>query len=289
MSEQKIAVVTGTSTGFGYQIAEKLTNAGVRVFGTMRDVAGRNAEAKRSLEALGVTVVDLDVTDQTSVDRGAAAILAAAGHVDILINNAGNSYAGLTETFTPEAIEGQFATNVIGPMRVSRAFLPGMRERKSGLVVFVSSIVGRIVVPFMGVYASSKWALEALAETLSYELRPFDVEISIVQPGAYATNISNSRVTSDDLERVAAYGDTANVGAIVGNALATSAIGRDAGEVGDAILALAQMPAGTRPLRTSVPMPSPSASVNEVTAPIQRAVVESFGMSDLLPKAHATA
>jgi short-subunit dehydrogenase len=287
MSEQKIAVVTGTSTGFGYQIAEKLAHAGVRVLGTMRDVAGRNADAKRSLEAIGVTVVELDVTDQASVDRGAAAILGAAGHVDILINNAGNSYAGLTETFTPEAIEGQYATNVIGPMRVSRAFLPGMRERKSGLVLFVSSLVGRVVVPFMGVYASSKWALEALAETLSYELRPFAVDVAIVQPGAYATNISNSRVTSDDPERVAAYGATANIGAMVGNALAASA--RDASEVGDAILALVQLPAGTRPLRTAVPAASPSASVNEASVPFQRALIESFGMSDLLPKVHATA
>jgi NAD(P)-dependent dehydrogenase (short-subunit alcohol dehydrogenase family) len=287
MSEQKIAVVTGTSTGFGYQIAEKLAHAGVRVFGTMRDVAGRNADAKRSLEAIGVTVVELDVTDQASVDRGAAAILGAAGRVDILINNAGNSYAGLTETFTPEAIERQYATNVIGPMRVSRAFLPGMRERKSGLVLFVSSLVGRVVVPFMGVYASSKWALEALAETLSYELRPFAVDVAIVQPGAYATNISNSRVTSDDAERVTAYGSTASIGAVVGNALASSA--RDASEVGDAILGLVQLPAGTRPLRTAVPAASPSASVNEATAPIQRALIESFGMSDLLPKAHATA
>jgi NAD(P)-dependent dehydrogenase (short-subunit alcohol dehydrogenase family) len=287
MPDQQIAVITGTSTGFGYQIAEKLTHAGVRVFGTMRDVAGRNAGAKKSLEALGVTVVELDVTDQASVDRGAAAILSAAGHVDILINNAGNSYAGLTETFTPEAIERQYATNVIGPMRVSRAFLPGMRERKGGLVLFVSSLVGRVVVPFMGVYASSKWALEALAETLSYELRPFAVDVAIVQPGAYATNISNSRVTSDDADRVAAYGATANIGAIVGNALASSA--RDASEVADAIVALVQLPAGTRPLRAAVPAASPSASVNEVTEPIQRALIESFGMSDLLPKAHATA
>ncbi|MBD5635403.1 MAG: SDR family oxidoreductase [Candidatus Eremiobacteraeota bacterium] len=287
MQQQRIAVITGTSTGFGYQIAEKLTHAGIRVYGTMRDVAGRNAGAKSSLEALGVTVVELDVTDQASVDRGAAAILAEAGHVDIVINNAGNSHSGVTEAFTPESIERQYATNVIGPIRISRAFLPGMRERESGLVVFVSSVVGRVVIPFLGVYASSKWALEALAESLSYELRPFDVDIAIVEPGAYATNISNVRVAPDDTARVEAYGATAKIFERVGAALAAGA--RDASEVGDAVLALVETPAGTRPLRTPVPAQSPAEAVNAAVTPIQRGVLEAYGLGELLPKTHVTA
>jgi NAD(P)-dependent dehydrogenase (short-subunit alcohol dehydrogenase family) len=288
MSEQRIAVVTGTSTGFGFQIAEKLSGAGFRVFGTMRDVAGRNAEAKRALEAKGVSVVALDVTDQVSVDHGAAEILAAAGHVDVLINNAGTSHSGMVETFTPESVERQYATNVIGPLRVNRAFLPGMRERKSGLVVFVSSVVGRVVLPSMGVYASSKWALEALAEALALELQPFGVEIAIVQPGAYATNIGNARILADDTARVAAYGETAaTIGKKVGAALAASA--GDASEVADAVVALVQAPAGTRPLRTPVPAGSPAAAINDLVAPIQRGAVEAYGLGYLSPRAHVTA
>src|ERR1700730_9515270 len=109
MSTQLVAVVTGTSTGFGYDTARLLAAAGHRVFGTMRDIAGRNAEPARKLSALGIPPVELDVTDQESVDRGAAAILAAAERVDILVNNAGTAHMGTTEAFTPASLERQFA------------------------------------------------------------------------------------------------------------------------------------------------------------------------------------
>src|SRR6202034_1079233 len=158
MSTQLIAVITGTSTGFGYDTARLLAAEGLRVYGTMRDIAGRNAEPARALAALGVTPVELDVTDQASVDRAAAEILDAAGRVDVLVNNAGTAHMGTTEAFTPASLERQFATNVTGPFRVSRAFLPGMRANRSGLLVFVSSTVGRLVVPFTGVYTASKFA-----------------------------------------------------------------------------------------------------------------------------------
>ena len=113
MSESLVAVVTGTSTGFGYDTARLLAAAGHRVYGTMRDIAGRNAEAARALSALGITVIELDVTDQTSVDRGAAQILSAAGRVDVLVNNAGTAHMGTTEAHTPQSLERQFASNVV--------------------------------------------------------------------------------------------------------------------------------------------------------------------------------
>ena len=141
----------------------------------------------------------LEITDQISVDRAAAEILAA-GPVDVLVNNAGAAYFGVVEAFAPEAIQRQFDVNVFGQMRVSRAFLPGMRERRSGLVLYVTSVVGRYTFPFGGVYASSKWALEALAESSSYELAPLGVDVAIVQPAAYETNIGNSGVSADDQE-----------------------------------------------------------------------------------------
>jgi NAD(P)-dependent dehydrogenase (short-subunit alcohol dehydrogenase family) len=111
MSDQKVAVVTGASTGFGFETATKLARDGYRVFGTARDLSGRNADAKRKLENAGVTVVELDVTDQGSVDRGAAQILELAGRVDVLVNNAGTAHMGTFEAFTPESVERQFATN----------------------------------------------------------------------------------------------------------------------------------------------------------------------------------
>jgi NAD(P)-dependent dehydrogenase (short-subunit alcohol dehydrogenase family) len=282
-----VAVVTGTSTGFGYDTARLFAAAGQRVYATMRDVAGRNAEPAAALSALGIRVIELDVTDQTSVDRAAAHILADAGRVDVLVNNAGTAHMGTTEAFTPESLERQFATNVTGPFRLSRAFLPSMRANKSGLVVFVSSVVGRFVVPFTGVYTASKFALEALAESFSYELRPFGVDVAIVEPGAYATNIFNAMIGPDDADRLASYGDVAKTIEGIGNALAQSA-GAPI-EVAQAIAALVAAPAGTRPLRTPVPGGGPADAINAAVEPIQHAVLENFGLGAFLPKAAVTA
>jgi NAD(P)-dependent dehydrogenase (short-subunit alcohol dehydrogenase family) len=280
MSTQKTAVITGTSTGFGYDTARLLVEAGLSVYGTMRDIAGRNAEPARKLAALGVTAIELDVTDQGSVDRGAAKILDAAGRVDVLVNNAGTAHFGTAEAFTPESFERQYATNVTGPFRVSRAFLPGMRANHSGLVIFVSSVVGRIVIPFTGVYTSSKWAIEALAEAFSYELRPFGVEVAIVQPGAYATNILNATILPDDAERLASYGEVGKTIDTIGAGLAASA--GNPIEVAEAIAALVTAPAGTRPLRTTVPPGGPAAAINASVAPIQRGVLEAYGLGAFL-------
>src|SRR5271165_4899655 len=183
-NSQQTIVVTGASSGFGRDTAVRFAAAGWRVYATIRDPHGKHAQPSAELEQKGIRVVDLEVTDQASVDRAAAEILAA-GPVDVLVNNAGAAYFGVVEAFTPETIQRQFDVNVFAPMRVSRAFLPGMRERRSGLIVYVSSVVGRLAIPFGGVYGSSKWALEALAETLSYELGPLGVDVAIVQPGAY--------------------------------------------------------------------------------------------------------
>jgi NAD(P)-dependent dehydrogenase (short-subunit alcohol dehydrogenase family) len=269
-------VITGTSTGFGYDTARLLAAEGHHVYGTMRDVAGRNAEPARQLSALGVTVVELDVTDQASVDRGAAKILASAGTVDVLVNNAGTAHFGTSEAHTPESLDRQLATNVTGPFRLSRAFLPGMRAKRHGLVIFVSSVVGRVVIPFTGIYTASKWALEGLAESLSYELRPFDVDVAIVEPGAHATNIFNAVVGPDDAERLASYGDVANTIDKLSAAMATG--GGKSTDVADAIVALVNRPAGTRPLRTSVPAESPAATIETLVAPIQRGLLEAMGL-----------
>jgi NAD(P)-dependent dehydrogenase (short-subunit alcohol dehydrogenase family) len=282
MSTPLTAVITGTSTGFGFDTARLLAAAGHRVFGTMRDVAGRNAEPARKLAALGVTVVELDVTNDASVDRGVAEILRAAGHVDVLVNNAGTAHMGTTEAFTPASLERQFATNVTGPFRLSRAFLPGMRARRSGLVVFVSSVVGRFVVPFAGVYVASKWAIEGLAESLSYELRPFNVDVAIVEPGAYATNIFNAIVGPDDAERLASYGEIGKTIDKIGARMGTSA--GNPIEVAEAIVALVAAPPGTRALRTTVPADAPASAINESVAPVQRAVLEAYGLDEFLQK-----
>lgn len=280
MSDERVAVVTGTSTGFGNLIARGLRADGYRVYATMRGIAGRNAAARAALEAEGIVVVDADVTQQASVDAAARTILAA-GRVDVLVNNAGTAHMGVTEAFTPESIERQFATNVVGAARVTRAFLPTMRAARGGLVVFVSSVVGRFVLPFMGFYAGSKFALEAYAESLSYELHPAGVDVAIVEPGAYATNIFNAMIGPDDTARVETYGETANLFGVLGAAMGASA--GDPAEVASAIRGLAARPAGSRPLRTVVPADAPATAINAAIAPIQRSILEAYGLGALQP------
>ncbi len=283
MSESPVAVVTGTSTGFGYDTARLLVEAGNVVFGTMRDIAGRNAEPAKALERLGVTVVDLDVTDGVSVERGTAKIVDAAGRVDVLVNNAGTAHFGTAEAFTPASLERQFATNVVGPFRLARAFLPGMRERRTGLVVFVGSVVGRFTMPFNGIYSSSKWAIEALAEAFSYELRPFGVDVAIVEPGAYATNIGNVMIRPDDAECLASYGEIAKTADEMIAGLAS--VAGPPIEVAEAIAALVAAKPGSRPLRTVVPADSPVTKINELVAPIQRSILEAYGLEKFLSPA----
>jgi NAD(P)-dependent dehydrogenase (short-subunit alcohol dehydrogenase family) len=285
---QRTAVITGANSGFGRLTAQAFAADGWRVYATMRNSATKNAQAATELRNAGISVVDLDVTSDGSVDAAAKTILAEAGSIDVLVNNAGTGHFGITEAFTPASVEAQFATNVVGPLRVNRAFLPSMREQRRGLVVFVSSVVGRVAIPFSGVYTASKWALEALAEVSSYELAPFGIDVAVVEPGAYPTEIFGKVFGADDAARVAAYGsDAAKLEAQLGEGLGQSAKERNPQEVADAILRIANEPAGQRPLRTPVPSNPAVDAVNAATAPIQRELMKSFGFESLLSKVPA--
>jgi NAD(P)-dependent dehydrogenase (short-subunit alcohol dehydrogenase family) len=284
MSNTQTAVVTGASSGFGRLTARTLAAAGWRVYATMRNVSTKNAERAAELRAAGISVVELDVTSDASVDAAAKAILAEAGAVDVLVNNAGTGHFGIQEAFTPASVEQQFATNVVGPLRVNRAFLPAMRERKTGLIVYVSSVAGRLVIPFGGVYAASKWALEALAETSSYELAPFGIDVAIVQPGAFPTEIFANVVGADDSARIASYGDVAEYANAVSAGLDESSKGKDPQDVADAIARLVALPAGQRPLRTVIADVPAVDAINAAIAPLQRGTIEGFGLGALLPK-----
>jgi NAD(P)-dependent dehydrogenase (short-subunit alcohol dehydrogenase family) len=281
MSEKRTAVITGASSGFGLLTAKAFANAGWHVYATMRDAAGRNAAVAGELRKLGIGIAELDVTDDASVEAAAKTILAEPGAVDVLVNNAGTAFFGIQEAFTPAAVERQFATNVFGPLRVNRAFLPAMRERRSGLVVYISSGVGRFIVPFGGIYTASKWALEALAETSSYELAPFDVDVAIVEPGAFGTNIFSVVSSADDAARVASYGHVAKLAEARVAGIEASSAGRDPNDVANVILRLANLPAGTRPLRTPVPDNPVVSAINDAVAPIQGKLIASFGLSEL--------
>ena len=190
-STQRI-VITGSSSGFGLLTAKSLLTLGYEVVATMRDSTTRNASKAAQLRAFSadtsgeLTVVELDVTSDTSV-ASAAEQIRELGLVDVLVNNAGVMNIGITEAYSIDEVQAQFEVNTFGPARVAKAFIPQMREQKSGLIINLSSVLGRLNLPFFGVYCASKFALEALFEAYRYELAAFGVDCIIVEPGPYGS------------------------------------------------------------------------------------------------------
>ena len=187
------------------------------------------------------------------------------------MNNAGVSYTGPLETFSIAQVQQQFETNVFGVWRVNHAALPSMRAQKSGLLLQIGSVVGRIAFPFVGLYGSTKFALEGLTESYRYELAPFGIDAVIVEPGTYPTTISKNRVTSGDSERLAPYAQA--VGAFMAPFFAenSSATPPDPQDVADVVAHLVAQPAGTRPLRTVVAAASQSSYPQEINVTAERA------------------
>jgi NAD(P)-dependent dehydrogenase (short-subunit alcohol dehydrogenase family) len=182
----KSVLITGCSAGgIGHATAGQLAAKGYNVFATVRSAA----KAGDLASADNVTVLELDVRDQASAD----AALARAGDVDVLVNNAGFEVYGPLEELTVDDLKDQFETNVYGPFRLMHGVLPGMRQRGSGVIVNVSSVAGRVAGPLNGLYSASKWALEALSESLKYEIGHFGVRVHIVEPGGVETEFGANR------------------------------------------------------------------------------------------------
>src|SRR5207248_7553665 len=156
-------------------------------------------------EQLALQVVEIDVAHDASVERAIAEIIETTDRLDVVVNNAGISYIGPLEAFTPEQVRQQFETNVFGVLRVNRAVLPQMRKQGSGLLLQIGSISGRLAFPFLGLYGATKFALEGLTESYRYELAPFGIDAAIIEPGTYPTTISVNRQAAADAEPLAPY------------------------------------------------------------------------------------
>jgi NAD(P)-dependent dehydrogenase (short-subunit alcohol dehydrogenase family) len=285
MNMNKTILITGASSGFGRNTADTLATAGHKVFAGVRGISGRNAIIADQLRAKGIVPLELDVTSDVSVDAAVATLLAQSGKkLEVVINNAGIASAGVSESFTPEQLRAVFEVNVFGVQRMLRATLPILRAQGSGLVLNIGSILGRVTFPFFGLYGASKFALEALTDSYRYELSQLGIDVVLVQPSAYPTNMYAAVQQPADAPRGAAYGA---IGAIPGQMFETfmrmfaAANAPNPDDVGDAIAKLVAAPNGKRPDRVVVGHPFGSDAVNAAVAPIQRQAVEGLGLGSL--------
>jgi len=253
-SGRKVVLVTGCSSGFGKLIAQTLARAGHCVFATMRGIADRNLEATdefrrlAATERLNLEVVELDVASDASVAHGVEQIVAAAGQIDVVVNNAGVSSSGPLEAFSVDQMASLLNVNALGGMRVSKAVLGAMRARHSGQIIWMSSTLGRVLRGRGGLYPASKWATEGLAETLHYQVAPFGVDVTILEPDSYATAHIYKSLVAEDAEITAAYTQATGPGP----RMPTPDYRPDPQEVADAVQQLIELPAGRRPLRMVV-------------------------------------
>jgi NAD(P)-dependent dehydrogenase (short-subunit alcohol dehydrogenase family) len=194
-SPQKVVLITGASSGIGQACAEHLARSGWRVFGTGRG-APPAVQAGAAFE-----MVTMDVDDENSVRQGVESVLAKAGRLDAVVNNAGIAIMGAVEDTSIEEAKAQLETNFFGVLRVCRATLPALRKQGGGHVVNISSLAGIIGLPFSGLYSASKFALEGVSESLRMECRAFGIHVVLVEPGDFRTNITTRR-------RIAAAAET---------------------------------------------------------------------------------
>jgi NAD(P)-dependent dehydrogenase (short-subunit alcohol dehydrogenase family) len=283
----KNIIITGSSNGFGLKAAKDFADKGNKVFATMRNPNGKNANAKAELESHStqIKVVEMDVTNDASVKEAISTILAEAGNLDVLINNAGIMYLGITEAFSVEQARFQMETNYFGAIRVMQAILPSMRKSGAGLIINTSSLVGRMSPPFFGTYTATKHALEGYTQALRYEVSPFGVDVVLVEPGPFGTGLLASGQAPAHSEVLETYGDLAGVPAAMGENFAQMLQSEDAPDpqwVVDAYLKLAEMPTGKRPTRTVVGITWGVDEINELIQPIQDRVLKEMQLDTVL-------
>jgi NAD(P)-dependent dehydrogenase (short-subunit alcohol dehydrogenase family) len=197
MGVSRAILITGCSSGIGRATAERLARAGWPVYATARRV-----DSIRDLEAVGCRILPLDVTDERSMQAAVAAVEGTHGAVGVLVNNAGYSQSGAVEEVPIEAARKQFETNFFGAVRLCQLVLPAMRAQRKGRIVNMSSIGGRLTFPGGGVYHATKYALEAVSDVLRWEVRPFGIDVVVIEPGLIRTDFG--RAAAESVEAIGA-------------------------------------------------------------------------------------
>src|SRR5690554_839211 len=287
MNKKKIVLITGTNSGFGWLTAKAVASYGHKVYATMRETNGKSAEkAKELSREENITVLDVNLTDDESVIKAIDTIISKEGTIDVLVNNAGAAMFGVVESATPADVQRIFDINVIAPWRLMKSALPTMREQSEGLIINITSGSGRFSFPFTAVYGASKFALEGLSEGLHYELRPLGVDVAIVQPGTFPTELSQNTQSGSDTSVIGAYEVLTeiqkNFFSAVGQILEN--VNPNPQDVADAVVKLINTEKGQRPLRTVVdPTSGEFVKIANDTVKVEYAkTLAVYGMQDLL-------
>ncbi len=285
--KKKVVLITGTNSGFGYLTALTCAAKGYIVYATIRETQGRNAERATELSGIdNINVVELDVTNGEDVKKVVSDIIAKEGQLDVVVNNAGYFGGGLAESYTEDDLENMFDVNLKGTWRVTKAGLPQMRKQNEGLIINISSGLGRFSSPFMTVYNSTKFAVEGLTEGLHYEVRPLGVDAVLIQPGAFPTEIFGKSSYGSDMSVNEGYGELAKIPEQMGAGMGQmfEAMKPQPQMVPDAIIKLIETPKGQRPLRTVVDAMTGQfiEAANDKVKEEYNNFVTAFGMGDLL-------
>ncbi|MFH1985455.1 MAG: SDR family oxidoreductase [Pseudomonadota bacterium] len=293
MNSRTTVLITGTSSGFGFLTACTLLTEGYTVLAAMREPDRSNTDKAAALRSHAenapgtLNVLAMDVSHDDSVSAAVEVALAWFDHIDVLVNNAGAGLGGFLETVTTGQLKRLFDVNLFGVHRVTRAVLPAMRAGGKGLIVNISSIMGRVVIPFSAPYTASKFALEGLSESWRYELAGLGVEVVLVEPGGFPTAFRDNMTSGADTDRLKGYGSLKALPGKMWDAFAERMAGDsapDPQQVADAIAALIRMPHGARPFRTGVDPLMDGAgakTVNETAEAAQADLLAAMAISGL--------
>ncbi len=283
----KKILITGCSSGFGFDSAKYLAVKGHHIFASMRNINGRNSEPAKqlrdfaNLKGVKIDLIEMDVLLDESVNSALSQLPV----MDVLINNAGLGFGGPVESFSAEECLDQLNLNIVGTLRVAKAVLPGMRAKKSGLIIQLSSVAGRCAFPAFGIYHASKWGLEGMSESMRYELAPLGIDVVLVEPGPFSTKFLDNIIIPDDEELNQAYQHVHDF--YEGFKNQVKEIYEQGDSPTDPMLVvetferLIDMPAGTRPLRNIVGLDFGAQSINDAVEPLRKTILESMDILSL--------
>jgi NAD(P)-dependent dehydrogenase (short-subunit alcohol dehydrogenase family) len=281
-------LITGASGAFGSLTYILLAENGHQVVGTMRSMQGKNEAIANELKAKGVGVVEMDLSNEESVNAGVKSAIELMEGLDTVFNNAGIGANGILECFTAGDIQKLFDVNVFGVQRLMRAVLPHLRQQGKGTIIHTSSCIGRVTTPFLASYSASKYALESLAEGYRAELSGFGIESCIVEPGGIPTGFMSGMISPSDTDRMKQYGEMASLPetSINGYVAYVESIPEQRPErVAEAVLQLVNTPFGEKPFRTVVDFSGLKQSIenyNKVLSETTKAIYKANGVENLL-------